>query len=88
MGPVSTLGSENGTQKNNSMSSFCNLRKFNLMLRAKVMTIFPRSPIWNVIQEFEKTLTSSYHISPNIVRQTLKFGPEVQNDFSSNAFLF
>lgn len=57
------------------------------MLKTKAMTIFPRSPIWNVIQESAKTLTSSDHISANVVRQALKFGPEVQNDLSSNGFI-
>ena len=71
---VSTLGSENDTQTNYSPSSFCNfLRKFNLMLRVKVMTIFLRWPFWNVIQGSAKTLTSSDYISDNIVRQDLKF---------------
>ena len=46
------------------------------MLREKVMTIFPRSPVWNVIQESAKRPTSSDHISENIVRKDLKFGPE------------
>ena len=56
------------------------------MLRAKVMMIFPRSSVWNVIRESAKTLTSSDHISENIVKQALKFRPEVQNDFDTNGF--
>jgi len=61
---VATLGSENDTQTNYSPSSFCNfLWKFSLMLRATVITILPRSPIWKVIRESGKTLTSSDHIS-------------------------
>ena len=41
--------------RNYSPSSFYTfLRNFNPMLRAKVMTIFPRSPVWNVIQESTK----------------------------------
>lgn len=84
---VLTLSSENDTKKNYSPSSFCNfIWKFNLMLRAKVMIIFPRSPIWNVIQGSAKTLTSSDYIFKNIARQTLKFRPEIKRDFVSNGF--
>ena len=54
------------------------------MHREKVMMIFPRSPIWNVIQEFAKRPPSSDHIS--IAQKALKFGPEVQRDFLSNGF--
>ena len=56
------------------------------MLREKVMTILPRSPVWDVIREPAKTLTSLDHISENIARKYLKFGPEVHRDFSSNGF--
>ena len=56
------------------------------MLREKVMTTFPRSPIWNVIQEYAKRPTSLDHISANIVKKDLKFGPEVQRDFVSDGF--
>ena len=77
------------SRRNYSPSSFCTfLRNFNPMLRKKVMTIFPRSPVWNVIQESAKRPTSSDHISTNIVRKALKFGPEVQRDFFSNGFFF
>ena len=73
--------------RNYSPSSFCNfLRNFNLMLREKVMTIFPRSPILNIIQESGKRPNSSDHISANIARKKLKFGPKVQRDFFSNGF--
>ena len=50
------------------------------------MMNFPRSPIWNVIQESVKKLTSSDHISANIARKALKFGPKVQCNFVSNGF--
>jgi len=52
------------------------------------MTIFPRSPVLNVIQESAKSPTSSDHISANIARKALKFGPKVQRDFFSNGFFF
>jgi len=58
------------------------------MLREKVMTIFPRSPIWNVIQESAKRPTSSDHISTNISRKAIKLGPKVQCDFISNGCFF
>jgi len=48
-----------------------------MMLREKVMMIFPRSPVWNVIQESAKRPTSADHISVIIVRKALKFGPEL-----------
>ena len=51
------------------------------MLRTKVMMMFPRSPVWNVIQESEKTLTSSDHIFENIARQDLKLRPKLQTEF-------
>jgi len=47
-----------------------------MILREKVMMIFPRSPILDVIQEPAKTLTFLDHISVNIVRQDMKFKPE------------
>ena len=56
------------------------------MLREKVMTIFPRSPIWSVIQESAKRPNSSDHISTNIARKALKLGPEIQRDLFSNGF--
>ena len=60
------------------MSSFYNvLPNFNLMLREKVMTIFPRSLVWNVIQESAKRPTSLDHISANIAQKALKFRPEI-----------
>jgi len=62
--------------------------KFQSELRTKVMTIFPRLPVWNVIWESAKTLTSSDHISENIARQTLKFRPKFQNNFSLNGIFF
>jgi len=52
------------------------------------MMLFPRSPIWNVIQESATIPTSSYHISANIARTALKFESEVQHDFFSNGFFF
>jgi len=70
----------------NPSSFYIFLRNFNLIPREKVMTIFPRSPVWNVIQESAKRPTSSDHISANIAQKTLKFGPEVQHDFFSNGF--
>ena len=50
------------------------------------MTIFPKSPVLNVIQESAKRPTSSYHISANIALKTLKFRPELQRDVFSNGF--
>ena len=58
------------------------------MLREKVMTIFPRSPVLNVIQESAKIPTSSDHISENIMKNALKFGTKVQHNFFSNGFFF
>ena len=52
------------------------------------MTIFPRSPVWSVIQQSAKRLTSSDHNSENIARKALKFGPKVQRDVFSNGFFF
>ena len=84
---VSTFDSEKYINENYSPSSFCTfLRNFNPMLRKKVMTIFPRSPILSVIQESAKRPTSSDHISENIPRNALKFGPKVQRQFFSNGF--
>ena len=75
--------------RNYNLSSFCTfLWNFNLMLREKVMTIFPRSPVWNVIKESTKRPTSSDHISTNISWNALKFRPKVQRDFFSNGFFF
>ena len=86
---VSTFDSEKYIHENYSPSSFCTfLRNFNPMLREKVMTIFPRSPVWNVIQESAKRPTSSDHISANIERKALKFRPELQRDVFSNGFVF
>ena len=56
------------------------------MLREKFMTIFPRSPIWSVIQESAKRPNSSDHISTNIARKALKFGSKIQRDLFSNQF--
>ena len=56
------------------------------MLKTKVMTIFPRSPVWNVIREFAKRPTSSDHMSANIAQKALNFRLEVQNDFNPNGF--
>ena len=73
--------------RNYSLSFFCIfLRNFNLILREKVIKIFLRSRVWNVIQEFEKIPTSSDHISANIVWKPLKFGSKVQHDFFSIGF--
>jgi len=58
------------------------------MLREKVMTIFPRSPVWNVIQESAKRPNSSDHISAIIAQKALKFGSEVQHNFFLNGFFF
>ena len=86
---VSAFDSEKYINENYSPSSFCNfLRNFNPMLRKKVMTIFPRSPVLSVIQESAKRRTSSDHISENIPQNALKFGPKVQNNFGSNGFCF
>ena len=72
--------------RNYSPSSFYTfLRNFNPMLKKKVMTIFPRSPVLSVIQESAKRPTSSDHISEN-TRKALKFGPKVPRDFFSNGF--
>jgi len=50
------------------------------------MTIFPRSPVWNVIQESTTRPTYSEHIYTNIVEKALKLGTWVQCDFVSNWF--
>jgi len=50
------------------------------------MRIFPRSLVLNVIQDSAKIPTSSDHISANIARKDLKYGPKVQRDVSSNGF--
>jgi len=47
------------------------------MLKTKDMTIFPRSPVWNVIQESTKRSTSLDHISVNIARKALQFRVEL-----------
>ena len=49
---------------------------------------FPRSRVWNVIQQSTKRATSSVHISANIVQKALKFEPEVHYVFVSNGFFF
>lgn len=38
--------------------------------------------------ELAKTLTSLDHISENIARQDMEFGPKVKDDFVSNGFFF
>ena len=86
---ISTFDSERYIKENYTPSSFCTvLQNFNPMLKKKVMTIFPRSPVLSVIQESAKRPTSSDHISENIVRKALQFGPTVQRDFFSNGFFF
>jgi len=50
------------------------------------MMIFPRSPIWDVIWEPAKTITSFSHISEDIARKYMKCRPEVHQDFGSNGF--
>ena len=73
--------------RNYSPCSFCTfLQNFNPIPKEKFMTIFPRSPVWNVIQEFAKRPTSSDHNSTKIARKSLKFGPKVQCDVFSNGF--
>ena len=73
--------------RNYSPSSFCAfLQNFNPIPREKVMTIFPKSPVLNVIQESAKRQTFSDHISINIVQKDLNFGSKVQRDFFSNGF--
>ena len=75
--------------RNYSPSSFCFfLRNVNPIPREKVMTIFARSHVLNVIQESAKRPTSSDHISENIARKALKFGPKVQRDLFSNGLFF
>ena len=86
---VSTFDSKKYIKENYSPSSFCNfLRNFNPMLRKKVMTIFPRSPVLSVIQESAKRPNSADHISANITRKDLKLRPKVQSQFFSNGFFF
>ena len=46
------------------------------MLRERVIEIFPRSPIWDEIQEPEKALPSIDHISKNIANQAMNFFEE------------
>ena len=72
---------------NYSPSSFYKFwRNFNPIPREKFMTIFPSSPVLNVIQESAIRPTSSDHISANIVCKALKFGPKVQRDVLLNGF--
>jgi len=58
------------------------------MLIETIMTIFLRSPVWDVIREHAETLNFLDCISENIMKQELKFGFEVQKHFLSNGFLF
>jgi len=74
------------TRNYSPSSLYTFLQNFNLMLREKAMMIFPKSPVWNVIQESAKIPTSSDNISANIARKDLKFGSEIQRDFISNGF--
>lgn len=53
------------------------LTKFQYDAQNKSYDDFPQVIVWNVIRESAKTLTSLDHISANIARQALKFGPEV-----------
>jgi len=50
------------------------------------MTISPKSPVLNVIQESAKRQTFSDHISAIIARKSMKFGSKVMHDFFSNGF--
>ena len=83
-----------GTLKDNIQHEVClwepdSLEKaFRLArkMERKIMTIFPRSPIWNVIRESTKTLTSLDHIFENIANQDMKFFHAVHHDFGSNVF--
>ena len=76
-------------KENDSPSSFFNfLWNLNFILTEKVMTIFPRLPVWDVIQEPGKTITSLDHISDMIVRQDLKLKPKDHQEFISNEFFF
>ena len=84
---VLTFGLENDIIKTKVRAFFSHfLENSNLMLREKVMMIFPRSPVWDIIREFAKTLTSLNHILKNIARQDLKFGLEVHQEIGSNGF--
>ena len=74
------------TRKYNPSSFYTFLWNFNSMFKEKVMTIFPRSPVLSIIQESAKRPTSSDHISENIPRNALKFGPKVQRQFFSTGF--
>ena len=58
------------------------------MLKTKVMTIFPKSPVWNVIRESAKTLTSSDHIYANIARQALNLDPKFKMISVQMGFFF
>ena len=57
-----------------------------MILIEKVMMMFPRLSIWDVIWEPTKTLNVLDHISENIEKKDLKFGLELHHDFSSNGF--
>ena len=57
------------------------LRHSNQMLRERVMNIFPRSPLWDEIWEPENDLTSTDHISENIMNQDLKFCEKCSSGF-------
>ena len=75
---VLIFGSKNIYIRNCSLSYFYTfLQNFNSMLREKVMMIFPKSPIWNVIQQSTKRPNSLAHISANVVQKDLKFRPKV-----------
>ena len=58
------------------------------MPRERVIEVFPRSPLWDAIQEPEKALPSTDHISKNIANQALKFFDEFPQDFSFAPYEF
>ena len=58
------------------------------MLRERVIENFPPSPLWDEIQEPEKALPSTDHISKNIANQALKVFEEFPQDLSFAPYEF
>ena len=58
------------------------------MPRQRVIELFPRSPLCDEIQEPEKALPSTDHISKNIANKALKFFDEIPQDFSFAPYEF
>ena len=74
---VSTFGFEKYIQEATVHPLSVPSYEISIRCLERVMTIFPRSPVWNVIQESAKRPTSSDHISTIIAQNAQKFGPEI-----------